>query len=571
MQDKIKKNQGELIFIPIGGAGEIGMNVNMYHINGKWIMVDLGVGFAHDIPGVDMIAPDISFAIENKKNILGLILTHIHEDHLGAVQHLWQELQIPIYASKLAKNFLKAKLSEFPFAKKVKIHEISNNLELGPFSLEFIGLTHSVPEMNAVLIKTQQGNILHSGDWKFDDNPVVGKVSEKEKIKAYGDKGEILALVSDSTNALSKGRSGSEGELLSSLKNIISQKKGLVGVSTFASNIARVTTVCNVAKACSRKVVLFGFSLNRIVEVAKESGYEFDHNVIISDKEIKHYKRNELLIMLTGCQGENRAATMKVATNYHPKIRFALGDTVIFSSKIIPGNEKPIFKLFNLFARNKVEVITERDAFVHVSGHPNQDEMAEMYFLARPQISIPVHGEFVHLQNHCKIAQENGAKEVCLVENGSAVKVSREKTEIIGKVKTGYFGISGKQLLPLEGEVIRERRKLQDAGICNIFAVIANSKYKLIGDVAINTNGIYHKSEDRENISFLQKEITLEINNLIKKYKPKDHKIKKLLQIKKINNKFISNIENSLKSISLKIIADLTGKRSIVEVIVKII
>jgi ribonuclease J len=571
VSDKIKKNQNELIFVPLGGAGEIGMNVNMYHLNGKWIMIDLGVGFASDTPGVDMIAPDISFAIKNKKNILGLVITHIHEDHLGAVQHLWRELQIPIYASRLAKNFLKAKLSEFPFAKKVQIHEINDSLEIGPFSLEFIGLTHSVPEMNAILIKTEKGNVLHSGDWKFDDNPVVGKVSEKEKIKAYGDKGEILALVSDSTNALNKGRSGSEGELFESLKNIVLQKKGLVGISTFASNIARVTTVCNVAKACGRKVVLFGFSLNRIVEVAKESGYEFDHNIIISDKEIKNHKRSNLLIMLTGCQGEHRAATMKVATNSHPKIRFAFGDAVIFSSKIIPGNEKSIFKLFNLFAKNKVEVITERDAFVHVSGHPNQDELSEMYSLAQPQVSIPVHGEFIHLEHHCKIAKENGTKEVCLVENGSVVIISKEKTEIIDKVKTGYFGISGKQLLPLDGEVIRERRKLQDAGICNIFAVVSSGKYKLLGDISVHTNGIYHKTENREDISFLEKEITIAINHLIKKHKPQENTIQKLLKMNKINNKFSSSIENSLKSVAIKIIADLTGKRSTVEVVVKIV
>ncbi|MDA9817839.1 ribonuclease J [Flavobacteriaceae bacterium] len=567
------KHQNELIFVPLGGAGEIGMNVNMYHLNGKWIMVDLGIGFAHDTPGVDMLAPDISFAKRIKKDIIGLIITHIHEDHLGAVQYLWEELKIPIYASSLACNFLKAKLQEFPFAKKVKIHQIepSKNLQLGDFNIEFIGLTHSVPEMNALLIKTEHGNVLHSGDWKFDPDPVVGKVSEKEKIKSYGDKGEILALVSDSTNAMNDGRSKSEGDLFASLKNIVEKRKKLVGVATFASNIARITTVCKVAKACNRKVVLLGFSLNRIVEVAKKSGYDLEIDNIISDREMKHYKRSQLLMLLTGCQGESRAATMKVATNSHPRVKFGSGDTIIFASKIIPGNEKPIFKLFNFFAKNQVEVITERDEFVHVSGHPNKDEMIEMYGLAQPQVAIPVHGEFVHLDHHCGIAKESGVKEVCLVENGSVVKISKKKTEIIGKVETGYFGISGKQLLPLFGEVIKDRKRLQDSGIFVASAVIDSRNYKLIGDISIVANGIYHKSSDRTEINFIEKEIKIKLNQLIVKYKPNSGRIKKMFNKTKINNKLSSDLQNSLKSLILKMLNDLIGKRPSVEVIVKVI
>ena len=581
MQLNLKKHREDLLFAPLGGASEIGMNVNLYHLDGKWIMVDCGLGFAHDVPGVDMICADISFIKAHKKDLLGIIITHIHEDHLGAVQHLWQELEAPIYTSNFAAHFLRAKLEEYSFGSRVKINVIdeTKELKLGSFNIEFIGLTHSVPEMNALMIKTRHGNILHSGDWKFDPNPVVGKISEKEKIKAYGDRGEILALVCDSTNALSLGHSKSEGDLFESLKSIVQDCKQLVGVTTFASNIARVFTIVKVAEACGRKVCLTGFSLHRLKEIAIKTGYYKELPSFISDKELKFYKPSEVLVISTGCQGESNAGTMKIATGKHPTIKFKAGDTIIFSSKIIPGNEKPIFALFNLFAKHKIEVITEKDHFVHVSGHPNQDELKEMYELARPKIAIPVHGEFVHLRQHGFLTKEWGVHQAIPVENGTVVKLSTSKSEIIGSVPTGYFGIDGKQLIPLEGEVIKTRYKLQSAGIVIVLVVIDGSNGELLGDIEIKTPGAIDFSKDQETLNWLKKDVMVAVRSSAKElFKGKKSSFKDKFFGKKnqptnnqANNKAAEAIAKSIRNKLGKDFNDLMGKKPMMEVIVRII
>jgi ribonuclease J len=581
MQLNLKKHKEDLLFVPLGGASEIGMNVNLYHLDGKWIMVDCGLGFAHDVPGVDMICADISFIKAHKKDLLGIIITHIHEDHLGAVQHLWQELEAPIYTSNFAAHFLRAKLEEYSFGSRVKINVIdeTKELKLGSFNIEFIGLTHSVPEMNALMIKTRHGNILHSGDWKFDPNPVVGKISEKEKIKAYGDRGEILALVCDSTNALSLGHSKSEGDLFESLKSIVQDCKQLVGVTTFASNIARVFTIVKVAEACGRKVCLTGFSLHRLKEIAIKTGYYKELPSFISDKELKFYKPSEVLVISTGCQGESNAGTMKIATGKHPTIKFKAGDTIIFSSKIIPGNEKPIFALFNLFAKHKIEVITEKDHFVHVSGHPNQDELKEMYELARPKIAIPVHGEFVHLRQHGFLTKEWGVPQAIPVENGTVVKLSTSKSEIIGSVPTGYFGIDGKQLIPLEGEVIKTRYKLQSAGIVIVLVVIDGSNGELLGDIEIKTPGAIDFSKDQETLNWLKKDVMVAVRSSAKElFKGKKSSFKDKFFGKKnqptnnqSNNKAAEAIAKSIRNKLGKDFNDLMGKKPMMEVIVRII
>lgn len=578
MNINLKKHHSELLFTPLGGAGEIGMNVNMYHLNGKWLMVDLGLGFAHDIPGIDMLAPDITFAKEHKKNIVGLIITHIHEDHLGAVQYLWQELGMTIYTSNFTAKFLRAKLEEFPFAREVKIVVIdpSKELNLDPFKIEFIGLTHSVPEMNALMIKTNHGNILHSGDWKFDPDPVIGNVSEKEKIKAYGDKGEILALICDSTNALSPGRSKSEGDLYESLREIVGNCKHMVGITTFASNIARVNTIARVAKACGRKVVLAGFSLHRIVEVAKKSGYFEGFDNIISDRELKNYSKNEILVLATGCQGEPMASARKIANDAHPTIRFVAGDTMIFSSKIIPGNEKDIFGLFNDFARKNITVITEKDHFVHVSGHPNQDELREMYDLAKPQIAVPVHGEFVHIQHHCALAKEMGVEKVITVENGSVVRLSKTNSEVIGFVQTGYLGVDGKQLIPINGEIIKTRKKLEHSGIIIVNAVVDSKDGTIIGDPIILAPGAYDFKSDRDTLDTIRREVNFKIRNSLKEAGIGKKGLKDKIFSKKQNknanlDKVEAVLEKTVKTYISKVINELIGKKPLVEVIIRLV
>lgn len=579
MQLNLKKHKEDLLFAALGGASEIGMNLNLYHLDGKWIMVDCGLGFAHEIPGIDMLAPDISFIKAHKKDLLGIIITHIHEDHLGAVQHLWQELEAPIYTSDFAAHFLRSKLQEYNFGPRVKINTIDGDkeLKLGSFNIEFIGLTHSVPEMNALMIKTRHGNILHSGDWKFDPDPVLGKISEKEKIKEYGDKGEILALICDSTNALSPGRSRSEGELFESLKNIIKDCKQLVGVTTFASNIARVFTIAKVAEACGRKVCLTGFSLQRLKDIAIQTGYFKDLPTFISDKELKFFAPSEVLVISTGCQGEPNAGTMKIASDKHPTIKFKAGDTIIFSSKIIPGNEKSIFALFNLFARKKIEVITEKNHFVHVSGHPNQDELKEMYELARPKISIPVHGEFVHLRHHGALAKEWGVPEFIAVENGTVVKLSKEHSEIVGFVPSGYLCVDGRQLIPMESDVIKARYKLAFAGIIIASVVINSDGGDIIGEIDIVSHGAVDFSRDKESLGWLKTDVFATAKGTAKEFfrhKKSSFKDKIFGNKKNSNknhNKAVEAITKAVKSKIGKDINDLMGKKPIIEVIVKII
>jgi ribonuclease J len=575
MNLNLKTHQNELLFLPLGGANEIGMNVNLYHLDGKWLMIDCGMGFAYDVPGVDMMTADISFIKANRKNLLGIVITHIHEDHLGAVQYLWKELEVPVYATEFAANFLRTKLQEFKLEKTVPIHIIdgSKELNLHPFKLDFIGLTHSVPEMKAVMIKTHKGNILHTGDWKFDPDPVVGDVSQKDKIKAYGDAQQILAVICDSTNALSSGHSRSEGELYDSLKNLIEGRKGLVGVTTFASNLARIHTICRIARDVGRKVVLAGFSLHRLHEVGKKSGYFAENFEFISDREMKFYAKNEVLVISTGCQGEPNAGTRKIVTDMHPTIRFTKGDLMIFSSKIIPGNEKKIFELFDELAKKQIDVLTEKDHFVHVSGHPSQEELCEMYALAKPKIAIPVHGEFLHTKAHCEIAKDCNVPRVIQIENGAAVRFDAEnpmKTEIVGHVKVGYIGVDGRQLLDLKCEVLKERKKLQFAGIVTI-SIAVNNSLTLVTKPKIISVGSYDLKHDRDSEEMLQKEIQFLLKNKARELNLnegfglnflKSKKSKKRLQ----EGKVMAEIEKSLRNKMLKIFEDLMGKRPALEI-----
>ena len=511
MNFNAKKHKDDLLFLPLGGANEIGMNLNLYHLNGKWVMIDCGVGFAQDIPGIDMMTPDISFIKANKKNLLGIVLTHIHEDHLGAVQYLWEELEVPVYATNFAANFLRTKLEEFNLHKKVPIHIVDgkNDLDLDPFKIQFVGLTHSVPEMKALIIKTHKGNVLHTGDWKFDPDPVVGDVSEKELIKSYGDKGEILAMTCDSTNSLSPGHSRSEGELYESLKELIQGQKGYVGVASFASNLARIQTIAQIAKEVGRKVVLLGFSLRRLYDVGKKSGYFTEDYGFISDREVKNYNKKEVLFICTGCQGEPLAATRKIATNNHKFVKFTKGDLMIFSSKIIPGNEKKIFDLFGELSRQQIDVITEKDHFVHVSGHPYQEELKEMYELAKPKIAIPVHGEFIHTKAHCEIAENSNIEKAIQSENGKVIKIDNENpksSKVVGFVQSGYLGVDGYNLIDLNSTIIRERKKLQTSGIINV-SLVVNQLMEPLTKPTIQAIGSYDLDSDPTTHNILQEEI----------------------------------------------------------------
>jgi len=584
MNFNAQKYKNDLLFLPLGGANEIGMNVNLYHLDGKWIMIDCGLGFAQDIPGIDMMTADISFIRKNKKNLLGIVLTHIHEDHLGAVQYLWEQLEVPVYATNFAANFLRTKLEEFNLHKKVPIHIVdgTKDLNLDPFKIQFVGLTHSVPEMKALIIKTHKGNILHTGDWKFDPDPVVGDVSEKELIKSYGDRGEILAMTCDSTNSLSPGHSRSEGELHDSLKKLIEGRKGYVGVASFASNLARIQTIATIAKEVGRKVVLLGFSLRRLHDVGKQSGYFQGDYEFISDREIKNYKKNEILFICTGCQGEPMAATRKIATNNNRFVKFTKGDLMIFSSKIIPGNEKKIFELFSELSKKEIDVITEKDHFVHVSGHPYQEELKEMYELAKPKLAIPVHGEYIHTKAHCEIAENANIQKAIQSQNGSVIKIDKENpsnSKVVGFVQSGYFGIDGRNLIDFNSPVIRERRKLQTSGIVTV-SVVVNESLEILSQPSIQAIGSYDLESDHTAQNIIREEITKIFRQKSTNRKSNNGNGLNLSFLKKKKRTKARNsamdtvkaeLTKTLRSKIVTIFEDLMSKRPAVEVIIHIV
>lgn len=511
----LKQYHDNLLFIPLGGVNEIGINVNLYHYKGKWIMVDCGSGFADEnFPGVDIVIADLSFIEERKKDLLGIILTHAHEDHLGAVQYLWNELDCPIYTTKFTKSFLLSKITEYTFTANLKVHEVNplQRLTLGPFNIDMIGLTHSAPEMQALVIRTDVGNVIHTGDWKFDPMPVVGTVSDQQALKACGDEG-VLALVCDSTNVLNQGISGSEGDVRASLTRIISTCPNLVVVTTFASNLARLDTIIYAGQQAGRKVALSGRSLHRMFTVAQECGYLQDINPLIDERSIGYYKRENILVIATGCQGEPTAAIAKMANATHHAVKLAKKDTIIFSSKIIPGNDKKISKLLNVFVKQGVEVITEQDHFVHVSGHPNVEDLKQMYDLVRPQVCIPIHGEPMHIHAHVKLAQSSGCiKEVITVENGSVVLLSKNYSKVIDCVKNGYLAVDGNYLLPDNSHIFKMRRKMSNAGIV-VLSMVLDNKLRLTCQPMLSVPGLFDPVEDIDIINQLKHLVIQSLDN----------------------------------------------------------
>ena len=516
MAFNLKDHKSDFLFVPLGGSNEIGMNLNLYHYEGKWLMIDLGIGFADDyLPGVDVVVPDIDFIVSHKESLVGLILTHAHEDHLGAVPYLWESIGCPIYATPFTAAVLKAKLVGEGFSPgKVPIHEMlpGNPTALGPFTVEMIPLTHSIPEMQAIAVRTDKGVVMHTGDWKLDDAPMVGPVSDEVTLARYGDEG-ILAMVCDSTNVFVEGVSGSEEKVRENLVKMISECPYRVAVSTFASNIARIESILLAAREAGRHVVLAGRSLWRIVEAARESGYLSDGFEFLSDKEAMNLPREDVLIICTGCQGEPLAALSKMARGEHPTIRLSPGDTVIFSSRKIPGNEARISWVHNKFIDRGVEVLTERNSDIHVSGHPARAELTRMYELVRPKIAIPVHGETRHLHEHTKLARSLHVPEAVEATNGSVILLEEGDAHVIGNVHSGYIAVDGTSLIPADSPVIRTRRKLRDDG-CVVVAIALTDSGELVGLPAITAPGSLDPAEDKDIFEALQEEITEALERL---------------------------------------------------------
>ena len=472
---------GELVFLALGGAGEIGMNLNLYGLGpaGKetWVMVDLGITFGGvQVPGVDVILPDPGFIVEHRDRLAGLVLTHAHEDHLGAVPYLWQRLQCPVYATPFTISILKRKLAETDFADQVEIIEVplGGRFTVGPFDMELITLTHSIPEPNAIAIRTPVGTVLHTGDWKFDPDPVVGDAADIETLKRLGDEG-VLALVCDSTNVFTPGESGSEAELLKSLSELIADAEGRVAVACFASNVARLETIAKAARANGRDVVLAGRSLVRINDAARENGYLADVPAFLEEEDAGHLPEDKAVIVCTGSQGEPRAALSRIANDDHPNVTLGEGDLVIFSSRIIPGNEASIGRLHNQLVRRGIRVVSTTDHFVHVSGHPARDELTRMYQLVRPKLAVPVHGELRHLREHARLALECQVPMAIAAENGAMIRLGPGKPQITGTVPVGRLAADGNRLVPMDGELIRSRIRTVYNGAAVVTLVLNGS------------------------------------------------------------------------------------------------
>jgi ribonuclease J len=456
-----------LFFLPLGGSGEIGMNLNLYAYRGEWLILDCGVTFGEEEhqPGVDVIMADPAFIAERRNRLLGIVATHAHEDHIGAIPYLWPQLQCPVWATPFTASLLRAKLIEAGLAEKVRINIVpmSGRFTIGPFDLELVTLTHSIPEPNAVVIRTPVGTVLHTGDWKLDPDPLIGSPTDEARLRAVGDEG-VLAIVCDSTNALRPGSSRSEGELRDSLTDLIGHYDGRVAVACFASNVARLTTIAEAARAHDRDVALIGRSLWRMEKAARENGY-LDHVPrFLTEDEAGYVPRDKICLICTGSQGEPRAALARIARDDHPNIALDEGDVVIFSSKIIPGNEKAISRLHNALVRLGVEVVTEEDHFVHVSGHPSRDELTRMYQMVRPRVAIPVHGEARHLLGHAELARQCQVQTALVVENGDMVRLDPTGGAVVDEVSVGRIGSDGKSLLPLRGTVLRERQRAGNNG-----------------------------------------------------------------------------------------------------------
>lgn len=481
----------ELIFLPLGGSGEIGMNVNLYGCNGKWIMVDLGMTFADpNLPGVELVLPDLSFIEDRQKDLLGIVLTHGHEDHIGAIPYLVGDFDVPLYATPFTAGLIRKKLIEEGIERDVELNvvELEGEVDLGPFKCRYVPLAHSIPEGNALLIETPYGKIFHTGDWKLDEAPVLGVPSTAEELTALGDEG-ILALVGDSTNVFNPEASGSETGVREGLDKVIAGHKGRVLVTTFASNAARLHTLGEVAKDTGRRICVVGRSLDRILEVSRSVGYLTDFPPTVSQEEAMNLPRDKLLIVSTGAQGEARAALSRIAEGEHSHIKLERGDLVVYSSKQIPGNEIAIGRVQNALAAAGVEIITDRQAHVHVSGHPGIPELEAMYGWIRPQISIPVHGERRHMEEHARLARRVGVPEAVVPVNGSAIRLAPGKPQIVSHEPVGRLVLDGDVILPADGATMLARRRMMHNGLIAVFVVL-DGKGRLLAPPQVQSHGV---------------------------------------------------------------------------------
>jgi ribonuclease J len=482
---------GDLAFIPLGGAGEIGMNLNVYRCDGRLLAVDCGIGFAGpDHPGTEIVLPDPAWLAERADQLEALVITHAHEDHIGAVAHLWPSLRCPVHAGPFVSTVLRRKLAEVGLGQEVPLvtHPMPSSWAVGPFSLEFLRVTHSVPEAAALVLRTRHGTVLHTGDWKLDPEPLIGPPTDEAAFARLGEEG-VLAMVCDSTNALVEGHSGSEAEVRRNLRALIRGLRGRIAVTCFATNLARVESIALAARDAGREVALFGRSLRNAVAAARECGYLGQIPDFVSEEEAGFIPDDNLLLICTGSQGEPRSALAKIAADVHPQISLGEGDTVIFSSRMIPGNERGIRRLQDDLTRRGCRVMTADDHAVHVSGHPARDELKRLYQLVKPRFAVPVHGEWRHLTEHAALARECGA-EAMIVEDGDVLRLSGNRPEVVDSAIVGRLALDGNRLLPLEGGLIGARKRMLFNGVV-VASLAVDEQGRLLGRPQVSAPGLF--------------------------------------------------------------------------------
>ncbi|HKS85191.1 MAG TPA: ribonuclease J [Pseudolabrys sp.] len=493
--------QQEVVFAPLGGVGEIGMNLSIYGLGSEhhrtWLAVDLGVSFAAEehLPGVDLILPDIRYLLEERKNIAGLVLTHAHEDHFGALIDLWERVKIPVFATPFTAALLEAKCASEPGAPKIPVTVVArgSRFKVGAFDIELVTMAHSIPESNALIIRSPGGAVLHTGDWKIDPTPILGDPTDEKKLRALGEEG-CLALIGDSTNAVREGRSPSEADVARTLAELIKTARGRVAVTTFASNVARLRAVADAARAAEREVVVIGRAMERVVQIARETGYLDKVQDFRPADAYGYLPPNKVVALCTGSQGEPRAALSRIAEDQHPEVTFSARDRVIFSARTIPGNEKAVGHVVNLLIEQGVEVITDRTHLVHVSGHPRRAELEELIGWVKPKVLIPVHGEALHLHEHAALARRCGVREVVECRNGDLVELA-PRVRIIDEVPAGRVYKDGTLLVEAEARTVADRRRLSYAGAISV-ALAVTDRGEVVDGPSLDLIGIPARDRD---------------------------------------------------------------------------
>jgi ribonuclease J len=492
-------NNSDFLFVPLGGSGEIVMNANLYHYNGSWLMVDLGISFPDDsMPGIDVVLPDLTFIEQRRDRLAGLVLTHGHEDHLGAIPYMWSQLGCPVYGSAFTLALLRRKLSENGRQENIPLIEIGPEsvTDIGPFSVEMVGLTHSIPDPTALAIRCEAGTVLHTGDWKFDPAPGLGDETDTTRLAQIGDEG-VLAMVGDSTNAMVEGRTGSEADAEAGLRDVIAAATGRVAVTCFSSNVARLQSIIRAARANDRSVAVVGRAIKRAISAAQEVGYLRDLPDFVPEEDVNLLPRNNIVIICTGTQGEPRAAMAKIAAGAHESVTLEKGDTVVYSSRQIPGNEPAIARVQDALIRRRINLITDEDAPVHVSGHPSREEMVEMYGLVKPRIAIPVHGTARHLAAHAELAEACQVRQTLLPDNGTVIRLAGQgddaEAAIIDNVKTGALTHEKGKILEIQSDMMRARRRMLWNGVATA-SLVMNRNGGLCAVPAVSQTGIGDES-----------------------------------------------------------------------------